>query len=514
MSGSWVNPADRRASLIEPSRFCFLNETHEIASAADWDNPAHDKLWRYNLHYFDDLNAKDAKARAFWHHALIARWIAENPPACGTGWEPYPTSLRIVNWVKWALAGQNLGRDAEASLALQAQWLSKSIEIHLLGNHLLSNAKALWFAGLFFKGAVAERWARKGFNIVQRELREQILPDGGQFERSPMYHALALEDVLDLVNVTGSFCLAVPKLASVEQTETLVRCAAGMCRWLAAMCHPDGEIAFFNDAATGIAASPAALFEYGARLGLPVTTPPAEGLTHLATSGYVRLARGEWLALFDAAPVGPDYVPGHAHADTLSFEVSWRGHRVICNSGTSRYGCSTTRDWERSTAAHSTVEIDGESSSEVWHSFRVARRAYPVGLEVATESPQLRVSCGHDGYARLPGRPLHRRTFEVDADGITWTDEVVGTGAHTALGRIPLHPDVRVHRVSDQVWLLILASGAALRIETRPPGPPLELEGGRFSPEFGLVHERAVLCWRVRGRLPLRVRCRLAAERT
>src|SRR5690606_36555911 len=130
-------------------------------------------------------------------------------------------------------------------------------------------------------------------------------------------------------------------------------------------------------------------------------------------SGYVRLQQGPWMVLFDGAPVGPDYLPGHAHADTLSFELSFGTARVICNSGTSRYGLGPVREWERSTAAHNTVEIDGENSSEVWHGFRVARRAYPRDMDVGTEASPLRVSCSHDGYTRLPGRPIHRRTVRV-----------------------------------------------------------------------------------------------------
>lgn len=58
-AGPWVLPARRQPSLLDGGRFCFLNETHELRNGA-WDDPALPKLWRYNLHYFDDLNAQDA----------------------------------------------------------------------------------------------------------------------------------------------------------------------------------------------------------------------------------------------------------------------------------------------------------------------------------------------------------------------------------------------------------------------------------------------------------------------
>src|SRR5262249_13815017 len=146
-----------------------------------------EKLWRYNLHYFDDLNAYDAAQRQEWHCSLLSQWVCENTPGFGTGWEPYPTSLRMVNWIKWVLTGNRLPAECIQSLAVQARWLSQRLEIHLLGNHLLANAKALLFAGIFFDGAEADEWLVRGLRILEREVAEQVLPDGGHIERSPMY---------------------------------------------------------------------------------------------------------------------------------------------------------------------------------------------------------------------------------------------------------------------------------------------------------------------------------------
>lgn len=191
--------------MLSPTRFRFLNVENEISRSGDWNSPKVFKLWLYNLHYFDDLNADGAASRFEWHRGLITRWIAENPPGIGTGWEPYPLSLRLVNWVKWLLAGNALGEDMRQSLALQARFLTQRLERHLLGNHLFANAKALVFAGCYFAGDEADSWLRLGMAILNHEIPEQILGDGGHFERSTMYHALALEDMLDLINVTQCF---------------------------------------------------------------------------------------------------------------------------------------------------------------------------------------------------------------------------------------------------------------------------------------------------------------------
>jgi uncharacterized heparinase superfamily protein len=86
------------------------------------------------------------------------------------------------------------------------------------------------------------------------------------------------------------------------------------------------------------------------------------------------------------------------------FELSLFGQRVVVNSGTSQYGLGAERLRQRGTAAHSTVEVDGADSSEVWGGFRVARRARPFGLAITDEDQGLKVICAHDGYRRLEGQ--------------------------------------------------------------------------------------------------------------
>jgi uncharacterized heparinase superfamily protein len=411
-AGRWVPAATRQPSLLDGETFRFLNHVGHVRTAADWNDPAQEKLWLYNLHYFDDLNATGAADRLAWHRTLIARWLAENPPGQGNGWEPYPTSLRMVNWVKWALAGNELKPDWVHSLAVQARWLRLHIEWHLLGNHLFANAKALVFAGLFFEGDEAAAWLAQGLKILRREVPEQVLADGGHFELSPMYHAIILEDVLDLINAAGARPNQMPAAVVTQWREAALR----MLPWLRWMSHPDGRIALFNDAALGIAPDYATLVEYARRLGIESdSSRSGVAVSHFADSGYVRLEQGSAVALLDVARIGPDYLPGHAHADTLSFELSLFGQRVVVNSGTSRYGLGPERLRQRGTAAHSTVEVNGADSSEVWGGFRVARRARPFDLAIQQDDGALSVTCAHDGYRRLPGRPIHRRRWRLDS---------------------------------------------------------------------------------------------------
>ncbi|MBE0621686.1 MAG: alginate lyase family protein [Burkholderiales bacterium] len=476
-SGPWASPARRRPSLTGPSSFWFLNEEHSLAEVG-WDSADVGKLWRYNQHYFDDLNSVEADSRAEWHRTLQARWVGENPPALGTGWEPYPTSVRIVNWVKWALDGQFLAPECIQSLAVQARWLARRLERHLLGNHLFVNAKALVFAGLYFSGPEAEQWLEKGTRILVREVPEQILADGGQFERSPMYHALALEDVLDLYNVSRAF----PRPGQGRWcafADMLPELVGRMRNWLAAMSHPDGEISFFNDAAFGIAPSPGELDAYARRIGFPVLVPLQNGVTHLVQSGYVRVQRGSLVALLDVAAIGPDYLPGHAHADTLSFELSLFGQRVLVNSGTSQYGAGTERLRQRGTAAHNTVTVDGLDSSEVWSGFRVARRARPFDLRFAEVDGTIVVSCTHDGYQRLPGRPVHTREWRLGSNALRVMDRVGGTFTN-AIARFFLHPGVEI--LTEQA--LRLPNGE--RAQWSVSGGTPRLARSSWHPEFGV----------------------------
>ena len=191
LAGLYQAPIEPQPTLVAPWVFRFLHTERRCLHVDDWQPADVDRLWTYNLHYFDDLNAEVAASRRGWHHDLLERWVAENPPGQGAGWEPYPLSRRIVNWIKWELRGSELPAACRSSLAVQARWLLGRLEYHLLGNHLCANAKALVYAGLFFAGREAEGWYSRGMRILERELRDQVLADGGHFERSTMYHAIS-----------------------------------------------------------------------------------------------------------------------------------------------------------------------------------------------------------------------------------------------------------------------------------------------------------------------------------
>lgn len=475
-SGQWVSPARRAASFDQEGRPQFLNQLGKVDTPGDWNSPAMPRLWLYNLNYFDDLNASGATERSDFHGRLIVRWINENPPFEGTGWEPYPCSLRIVNWIKWALGGNELQQDQLGSLALQSAWLEKHIEWHLLGNHLFANAKALVFAGLFFEGREARRWLRKGLEILERELPEQILGDGGQFELSPMYHAIASEDILDLLNAAQAW----PEVIDLQTAERWKTIARKMLEWASVMRHPDGRIALFNDSAFGIAPELDEIFSYSKRLGIEFE-PPSAALEHLKQSGYVRAALGDAALFADVGRIGPDYLPGHAHADTLGFELSLHGKRCFVDSGCSTYEVCDERLRQRGTAAHNTVIVDGEDSSEVWRSFRVARRARPFSVGTEAGSDAVAISAAHDGYKRLKGKVIHKRSFRLKYGELVISDKLDGS-FNSAEANFLLHPGMEVRASDRSVILTRNGQEAEMQFDSGQFG----VHPATWHPEFGL----------------------------
>ncbi|WP_434675140.1 heparinase II/III family protein [Pseudomonas sp. D3-10] len=438
-SVGWSAPQWSELSTQDGIAFTFLGVKGQVRDPADWRAGHYGKLWLYNLHYLDDLNAKNIDTTPALAETLVRSWTQANPPISGDGWEPYPLSLRIVNLVKWFARTESLAGARLDSLATQADALSQQLEYHILGNHLFANGKALVFVGAYLSGAKADEWLAKGLKVLDEEVAEQFLQDGGHFELSPMYHATLLWDMCDLVNLAQRSGLP-------DLTQRLPRWQAVISRgldWLRSMLHPDGKIGFFNDAAFGVAPDFVHIEEYAARLGISVGPDAPDRVVFLnSATGYAVVTPKTGVkALLDLAQVGPDYQPGHAHADTLSFELSVFGQRLVVNSGTSQYGEGAERQRQRSTSAHSTVEVAGQDSSEVWAGFRVARRARPAIERLDLQDGVSCIQASHNGYQRLSSSLLHRRTWTFSEEGLEMIDQVT-SDQFVAVARLYIHPDV------------------------------------------------------------------------
>ena len=133
-------------------------------------------------------------------------------------------------------------------MAQQTAALSWQVEYHIQANHLFTNAKALIFAGSLIGGTYGDKWLKLGIKIFSKQLNEQFLKDG-HYERSPMYHSILLLDLLDIFQL--SKYVQIDELA--ELNDLLEKKIFSGLKWLKHMCHPDGDISFFNDSAFGVA---------------------------------------------------------------------------------------------------------------------------------------------------------------------------------------------------------------------------------------------------------------------
>lgn len=488
-------PALKNPVFKSPWTFTFLNKEMEFNETNFWNDPRCETLWLYNLHYFDWLNTPGALHQKTDGEMLIEKWINDNDIGKGVGWDPYPLSLRAVNWIKWHQNGNLLSTLARASLVVQARYLSRRIEYHLLANHLFTNAKALIFLGLFFSGREAKQWLGCGIRLLTKELDEQVLSDGGNFERSPMYHSIMLEDLFDLLMMFRCHCH--PTITD-ELIMKITTKAGQMLFWLRAMCHPDGKIALFNDAAFGIAPDLSSLVKYAETIGI-ITPEVSLGVTDFPHSGYCSFRTPEYLLLIDAGNIGPDYQPGHAHADTFSFELSIKGERVIVDSGTSCYGTGRERLRQRSTAAHNTIMVDNTDSSQVWGGFRVAQRAKIVERIVSRSSPNL-LTASHDGFRHIGGVGLHKRQWGINGNLISITDTLDGHGIHMVSASIHFSPGCTVEQVNGKINVSFRGD-MHLQIITCE-----ELESevvqSTYHPEFGCTQPSVKLIMKSKVKLP------------
>ena len=474
------------AGEIVNSRFTFINQVACLGKPVDWVADEMPRLWRYNLHYFDWMWSLRPGKNGDWENArqFIQDWIDHHPPSEGAeGWEPYPCSLRLINWSvlvglryrEELLDDPPFQRFFLESIEQQARWLSKNLEIHIQANHLLENLAALTCVAAVFEGPFCDLFRDRVTSMLERELTEQVLPDGMHYERSPMYHLRVLW-VVELLSQLGNPQVSV--LAEMSLTH--------MRQALAHLRHPDGEIALLNDASLGI------YQDYW-------QSEPSFGPWSLPDAGYYgyRDKDGSYL-IVDAGAIGPDHQPGHAHADYLSFELSMHGHRMITDTGIGTYDTGGRRSYDRSTAAHSTVEIAGQNSAEVWGGFRVGRRVTPEVLEWSGDSESkggIFLHARHNGYKYLPCNAVHSRSFKWTDEGLEIQDSIQATQETNAVSRLHFSPECELTVDSGEVRIDLHGRQYRCLVED---DCEMFVERRSCCLEFGQDQDRSVLVMRHR----------------
>lgn len=418
----WKNRVFNSKSLLGPSHFSFLNQEKKFSKKINWDFQSYGKLWTYNLNYFDFLNQEGvSKDNGL---ALIYNYI-ENSSRTGVGIESYPISIRIINWIKFISNHQIQDQYVDEILSKHLSLLYKNLEYHLLGNHLLENGFALLFGAYYFRD---DAIYKKSKRLLESELNEQVLNDGAHFELSPMYHQLLLTRVLDCINLIGNNPWKKDSLHEVMNEK-----ACRMLGWLDKITYRNGKIPLVNDSAYGIALGSEQIFGYANYLNLKIRD------SKLTDSGYRKWDDDCSEIFMDLGQIGPDYIPGHAHADSFNFEFLYKGRPIIVDTGISTYEKNYKRQLERSTESHNTIRIDGINSSDVWGGFRVGRRAKIVSFKEGKN----KITATHDGYKIIGA--LHTRSFKKLDHKIIIEDAVESKKSHQIESFLHFHPDCSIN---------------------------------------------------------------------
>ena len=475
----------------------------------NWNSPNRSQLWLYHLHYFDTL--RDSNSSLEKKNWLIQNWIENNSIRSRPGWEPYPTSLRIVNWLFHFVVGndnQSLGQSWCISLYLQTLYLEANDERHILANHFFENIKALLFAGVYFEGADAERWLKKAEPWLVEQLVEQTLDDGGHYERSPHYHCLMLQNYLDLYNLASHNSL----FFKPETILLLKKTAEAGLDYVTNIVKPDGSLPLFNDSVHNLAPSADTLIEY-ATLLFNYKRPESQSKIHIMEepqSGIFGFRTEKDYLAIKCADIGPRYQPGHTHCDLLSFEWTHNGQELIVDSGVYEYSPGEMRSYVRSTAAHNTVTIDDDDQSEVWGEFRVGRRAKKLTGEIQESIGRIVFFGSFRGFHGIAGKAIHSRRVEVErsiekSKKLTVTDEIFGRNKSRSIrSHLHFHPDIslvqaafnkyKVQKGSLVIGKLIVDSDVHCMTNT-----------SWYCPEFGLKQKNIVLVMLKKTKLPAKL---------
>jgi uncharacterized heparinase superfamily protein len=439
--------------------------------------------WLAELHGFEwlrDLRAASGDNGRRTGRELIGRWIDDCRGWDDLAWRPDVMGRRLMTWLSHYefLA---VGADAPfrgrfmLSVARQASHLARVLPAGLAGGRLLAGISGLIHAGLALPRGSG--LVQRGSRLLERELQRQFLADGGQRERSPSVQFALLRL---LAGVRAALAGAErPLPAGLDET---IRGAAQMLRLFQ---HGDGGLALFNDSNVEE--------DWLVDMALARAIPSYAGTKALALreavdSGFERLLANRTLAIVDSGAPAPAGYDGHAHAGTLSFEMSIGRERLIVNCGAHQ----GRGDWwqaQRSTAAHSTLVVDDTNSSVFSPDSGLVRGPRTVTCRRDESDGNLWLDMSHDGY-QATFDLIHRRRLFLAAGGedLRGEDRLIGSGKRPFAIRFHLHPDVTASLAQNgQAALLRLPSGAGWRL--RATGAPVSLGDGIYLGRRGEIRK-------------------------
>ncbi|WP_342069586.1 heparinase II/III family protein [Yoonia algicola] len=442
-----------RGQQLVAGKFLFSGlfvegKEHSIWDIADAYPEVSDEA--HGFGWLDDLAAVGDDAARTLARAWVMEWIDRYGDGRRDGWTPGVTGrrlMRLINHGPFVLRGQDktISYRFFQSLARQALFLSRRWNATEPGVRRFEALAGIIYASLSLKSM--ELYTASALNALTRDCDSQISETGTIASRKPQ----DLLDILSLLNWT------VHSLTDADHPcpPALTNAIARITPTLRALRHADGGLARFHGGGNGVDGR---LDE--ALVASRVKTQP-KAHRHM---GYARLAAGRTTLIADAAPPPQGAASADGHASTLAFELTSGRRPLVVNCGSgARFG-EEWRRASRATPSHSTMMIEGVSSSHLG-----LRGRGIAGAELLTELPT-RVDCilsetaqtrklelSHNGYQPSHGL-THARTLQLSLDGrslegedllttLCANDEAIFDGLR-ARGSLPyvlrfhLHPDV------------------------------------------------------------------------
>ena len=476
-------------------------------------------------------------------------WRAQNPVGCGPNWNcAMEVALRSIN----LLAAFELFRGAPELSEARLQTLLATFDEHgrhirrnlefsyiATSNHYLSDVAGLLWLGICLPELEAARgWRDFGLRELLREMDKQVLADGADCESSTGYHRFVLELLL------YSFILC--RANGIEIENRYWQKLRAMLEYVRAYLRPDGRAPLVGDTDGGqvlpivrraadehayVLAIGAAVFnEPGFKTSLAAPEEVRWILGRAGVEAYAELSNdaphpssaafadadtyvmreGDSYLLFNASDAGLNGRGSHGHNDALSVEVFGCGTLFLSDPGTYVYSADLhQRHLFRSTAFHSTVEVDGAEQNTILEStpFVIGDEARPRVLRWASDAERDLVIAEHHGYRNLAaGEITHRRACLFDKRGRYWIidDALLGAGTHDFRFRFHGAPGLEINVWPDATTELCdMMTGARLLVAPVDFDEPPTLEPRATSRDYGAKHQSQTVCWTMRAHAPL-----------
>jgi len=409
------------------------------------------------------LETAEAKSQA---RNLIEGWINHHQRWSGITWRADILGNRVSHW----LAGSNfICDDADetfknrfmTSIAEQIRHLARICPGRDRSSKAFDAIKGLIYGGVCLPGH--EDALEAAIGILDKEIKRQILPDGGHIDRCP---STCLAVLRNLISIREAL-----RVAQVEVPESLQYAIDRMAPMIRFFRLGDGRLALFNGGAEETTETVDLTLAQAAGKGGAQTKPPASA----PHSGFQRLTAGRTIVLTDTGkPAG--MIP---YAGTMSFEMSIAKDRLIVNRG----ALGPEGDPLMASQAHSTLTVDNGDSTTFHPDGRIKQRPRIVTGEQMEADGNIWLESSHDGF---PGF-VYQRRFYLSADGFDFRgeDKLTGNGGKMFQIRFHLHPAVHASLVENaSAVLLKLPGGTGWRF--RASGGAISMEESRYSGNAGL----------------------------